>query len=347
MDNGDLSSGSCSDMRKKLKLDDSVVDEEMVAGDSLPSLAEKEKTFHNAMAEWFITDGISPNIIKSPRFAKFINCLNPEFPPSVTEVKKEVLEIHEECKEKAKRFLKGFEGQLTLSYEWFVLSDEWTDPVLHDDFVCLAAHFIDDNWKLKKWILGYTTDRNVPLEDVNIYPFREAVEGFEIESKVSTLLLPTDLDFDEVTLDPFRKWIEERGSNHINPRFSLLYCCADLFRLMVDDLYSDLSGCLLEVVRMLVGWGSMSPTNWNITLSNLQRAVDMKSEDEFSKDEEYDDYDKPSDEDWIKIETFCKLVGCIYKVSKELFKGEYLTSNVFFHLLAELKLMLNQGACEC
>ncbi|KAG7582283.1 HAT C-terminal dimerization domain [Arabidopsis suecica] len=325
-------------MRKKLKLDESVVDEEEVVD---------EKTFHNAMARWFISDGISPNIITRPSCAKFIYCLSPNFPPSVSQVNKEILEIHEEYKEKAKRFLKGFQGQLTLSYEWMVLSDEWTrdyvkGPVLHEDFVCLTAHFVDDNWKMKKWILGYTTDKKVPIEDVNIYPFRDAVQDFEIESKVSTLLLPVDLDFDEETLEPFRKWIEERGNNPINPRVSLLYCCTDLFRLMVDDVFDDLSGSLLEDVRMLVGWGRLSPTNWNISLSNLQRAVDMKNDDEFSKDEDYDDYDKPSNEDWIKIQTFCKLAGCIYKVTKELFEGEYPTSNVFFHLLAELKVMLNQ-----
>ncbi|WZZ61885.1 hypothetical protein YC2023_061992 [Brassica napus] len=67
----------------------------------------------------------------------------------------------------------------------------------------------------------------------------------------------------------------------------------------------------------------------------------MKLEDAFSKDEVYDEYDKPSDEEWVKIETFSKLVGCIYKVAVELFEGGYSTSNVYFHLLAELKKIEN------
>ncbi|KAH0880572.1 hypothetical protein HID58_067966, partial [Brassica napus] len=50
-------------------------------------------------------------------------------------------------------------------------------------------------------------------------------------------------------------------------------------------------------------------------------SLDMKLEDAFSKDEVYDEYDKPSDEEWVKIETFSKLVGCIYKVAVELFEG--------------------------
>ncbi|CAN6886105.1 unnamed protein product [Brassica oleracea] len=142
-----------------------------------------------------------------------------------------------------------------------------------------------------------------------------------------------------------RRWVggwEEMGDSSIAPPVFLVYCCADLFRLMVDDVFNELSESLLEDVRMLVGWGKCSFANWNVWLSHLQQAVDMKLEDAFSKDEVYDEYDKPSDEEWVKIETFSKLVGCIYKVAVELFEGGYSTSNVYFHLLAELKVMLEK-----
>ncbi|KAG7582285.1 HAT C-terminal dimerization domain [Arabidopsis suecica] len=324
-------------MRKKLKLDDSVV-------------VDEEKEAHNAMAKWFIATDVNPNTIRTRSFAKFMSFLDPKYPPSVSKVENEVFEIYEESKDKAKKFFKDFQGQLSLSYEWMMLGNGWgardhiKGPVLHEDFVCLTAHFVDDNWKMKKRILGYNniTDQEIPEEDIYVYSFKNAVQDFEIENKVSTLLLPNSEGFDEETLDPFRKWIEERGNNQFNPRVLLLYCCSDLFRLMVDDLFTELSSSLLEDLRMLVGWGRCSATNWNVTLFHLQQAVDLKSQDAFSKDEIYDDYDKPSDEEWIKIQTFCKLTNCIYKVAKELFEGEYSTSNVFFHLLAELKVMLNQ-----
>jgi len=325
-------------MRKKLKLDDSVV-------------VDEEKEAHNAMAKWFIATDVNPKTINTRSFAKFMSFLgDPKYPPSVSKVENEVFEIYEECKEKAKNFFKGFQGQLNLSYEWMLLGNGWgardhiRGPVLHEDFVCLTPHFVDDNWKMKKRILAFTntTDQEIPMDDGYVYPFRNAVQDFEIENKVSTLLLPNSEDFDEETLDPFRKWIEEIGNNQFNPRVSLVYCCSDLFRLMVDDVLSELSSSLLEDVRMLVGWGRCSATTWNVSLFHLQQAVVLKSEDAFSKDEIYDDYDKPSDEDWIKIQTFCKLTDCIYKVAKELFEGEYSTSNVYFHLLAELKVMLNQ-----
>ncbi|CAF2100908.1 unnamed protein product [Brassica rapa] len=136
------------------------------------------------------------------------------------------------------------------------------------------------------------------------YAFRKAVQGFDIEGKVSTLLLPNDEGFDEETLGGLRR------VSSIAPPVFLVYCCADLFRLMVDDMFNELSESLLEDLRMLVGWGKCSFANWNVWLAHLQQAVDMKLEDAFSKDEVYDEYDKPSDEEWVKIETFSRLVGC-------------------------------------
>ncbi|KAF3607814.1 hypothetical protein DY000_02050292 [Brassica cretica] len=331
-------------MRKKLKLDD----HEEEVDYSRPSPADPEKEAFNALARFFVRSGVNPNTIETPSFTDLMRLLNPNFRPTVSILQKEVLEIHQECKEKAKDFLKSFQGKLTLSYEWIVLGHGWTrdsviGPVLQEDFVCITAHLVDDDWKVRRWILGYASEVDVvALDDLYVHGFRKAVQGFEIEGKVSTLLLPNEEGFDEETLGGFRRGLEERGDSSIAPPVFLVYCCADLFRLMVHDVFNDFSGKLLEDLRMIVGWGKCSSENWHLWVSNLQRAVDMKNEDEFSKDEIYDDYDKPSDEEWVKIETFARLVGCMYKVAVELLEGGYSTSNVYFYLLAELKVMLEK-----
>ncbi|KAF3606158.1 hypothetical protein DY000_02050289 [Brassica cretica] len=159
-------------------------------------------------------------------------------------------------KRKLRAFSKVSKGKLTLSYEWIVLGHGWTrdsvkGPVLHEGFVCITAH----DWKVRRWFLGFTTNDEEEEE--------MAVQGFEIDGKVSALLLPND--------EASRCW------------------------------------------RMCVCWldgAKCSFPNWNVWLSHLQQAVDMKLEDAFSKD--------------------------------ELFEGGYSTSNVYFHLLAELKVILEK-----
>ncbi|KAL0707526.1 hypothetical protein Bca4012_073952 [Brassica carinata] len=235
MDNRDLASGSCSEMRKKLKLDD----HEEEVDYSRPSPADPEKEAFNALARFFVRSGVNPNTIETD----LMRLLNPNFRPTVSILEKEVLEIHQECKEKAKDFLKGFQGKLTLSYEWIVLGHGWTrdsvkGPVLHEDFVCITAHLVDDDWKVRRWILGYASE--VDVDDLYVHGFRKAVQGFEIEGKVSTLLLPNEEGFDEETLGGFK-----RG-------------------LMVHDVFNDFSGKLLEDLLMIVGWGKCSSENWNL-----------------------------------------------------------------------------------
>lgn len=68
--------------------------------------------------------------------------------------------------------------------------------------------------------------------------------------------------------------------------------------------------------------------------------VDMEVKDVF-EDEKYDYYDYFFDEEWIRIRIFCKFIGCIYKVVKEFFDGEYLMVNVYFYFFVELRFMLN------
>ncbi|CAN7117643.1 unnamed protein product [Brassica rapa subsp. narinosa] len=298
MDNTDFASDS--DMVKNQNSDDSEYDFE-------DADEEEETDVHNAMPYWLQINPVT--------------------------IRKEILKIHEAQKIKAKKFLKDFQGKLTLSYEWILSGNESTR-----DFVCLTAHLIDDNWTVRHWILGFLTGASIPLDDIYVYHFRKAVQDFEIENKVSTILLPNRDGFDEKNVDAIKKCLD----SSVNKPVFVVYCCSDLFRLMVNDMYNEFSWHLYEDVRMLVGWGSLSSTNWNVRLYHLQQAVDMQKEDAFSKDEIYDDYDKPSDEEWVKIRTFCKLAGVIYKVAEEIFEGECSTSNVYFHLLAELEVMLRE-----
>ncbi|WZZ61889.1 hypothetical protein YC2023_061996 [Brassica napus] len=267
---------------QKLDEDDDDFEEEEEEDDDDDDMVEDEADGgHNPISNWL---GITP-----------------------ASIRKEVLKIHEERKVKAKSFLKDFQGKLTLSYEWLLLNNQgyYRGPIKHEDFTCLAAHFIDDSWKVRKWILGYTIDASIPLDDVYIHHFRTAVQSFEIVGKVSTILLPNHEDFDENTVDAIRKCAGEGG---VSPP------------VFVVDFVRGAS---------YVGWvGEVFIAQLDLKLYHYQRAVDMHKEDAFSKDEIYDDYDKPSDEEW--------------KVAKELFEEGWSTSNVYFHLLAELKVMLKK-----
>ncbi|CAD5323334.1 unnamed protein product [Arabidopsis thaliana] len=299
------------DMKKKQKLDDSVDDEAL----------EEEKRRYRSMAKVAIGYGINPSDDNSV-IPEMIHTVCPDFSLDTSKLKSAILEMHEEGKEKVKKMLKDGEGKLTLCYEWFWTSDDIDEPILNEDFIGISAYFADENWKMKKWILGYHPRASLCLKDIYVDSIKNVILDYEMESKVSTLLMPNYGDLGVKAFDDFRKWIEEKGKNLIGSRVFLIYCCSDIFRLMVDDMFKDINIWLMGRVRLLVGWGRMVPTNWDVTLYNLQKAVDMEATNVFEEEEDYQDYEQPSDEEWIKIKTFCKLAGCIYKVAKELFDGD-------------------------
>ncbi|XP_024015492.1 zinc finger BED domain-containing protein RICESLEEPER 2 [Eutrema salsugineum] len=347
MEYGDLALASCSGMSRQLKSDDSIDNEKTVVDNRIPTQTEKEKKFLRSTAEWLIrTARVPPH--------SFVDRMGPVLPfddSLQSLLEGEILKIHEERKDKAKKFLKDFDGKLTISYdrvayddEWLAYDEEYDDsyskdgPVLHKAFVNLSVHFVDRNWNVRKWILRYSPIEFERVEKVEVKKFKKVILDYEIEDKVSTIVVPNHGD---KRFDALRKWIEKKGENPIDPCFFRICCCSDLFRLMAGDLFDDMD-LLLEDIRVLVGWGKMSSTNWNVTLCSLQEALDMEDKKVFEEDEYYQDFDQPSEEEWMMVRTFCKLAGCIYKVAKELFEGGYSTSNVYFHLLAELKGMLNQ-----
>ncbi|CAA7015578.1 unnamed protein product [Microthlaspi erraticum] len=334
-------------MKKKQKLDRSVdVDDDDKAEVDSSSLAEEEKRRYKSIAKIAIGYGINPSVENSA-ISDLIHTFSPNVTLETSKLVSAVMEIYEQGKEKVKELLRDSQGKLTLSYEWIVHGDDYgidedNMELLHEDFIVVSAYFVDARFKMNKWILAYHPRSSMRVKDVYVDPFKDVIAEYGIESKVSTLLVPNYSDLGVKAFDDFRKWIEESGKTQINPNAFLVYCCSDIFRLMVDDMYKEIGFSLMHCVRMLVGCGTMAPKNWNVTLRHLQKAVDMEAKNVFEEDEDYDVYEKPDEEEWIQIKIFCKLASCIYTVAKELFDGEYQTSNVYFHLLAELKNMLNE-----
>lgn len=171
-------------MKKKQKMDDS-------------SSLEEEKRRYRSMAKVAIGYGINPSVENSV-ITEMVHTVCPDFSLDTSKLKSAVLEMHEEGKENVKKMLKDGEGKLTLCYEWFVLGD-WTSdgidgPILNEDFIGISAYFADENWKMNKWILGYHPRESLCVKDIYVDSIKNVILDYEIESKVSTLLMPNYSD---------------------------------------------------------------------------------------------------------------------------------------------------------
>ncbi|KAL6565227.1 hypothetical protein OROGR_002178 [Orobanche gracilis] len=94
MEDGDLASGS--DVKEKQKSDN----EQIVVDSRIPTQAEKEQKCKRSIAGWLIrTARVPPH--------SFMQRMGPLLPFGGSQLEREVLKIHQERKDKVKKFLMG------------------------------------------------------------------------------------------------------------------------------------------------------------------------------------------------------------------------------------------------
>lgn len=186
------------------------------------------------------------------------------------------------------------------------------------DYVCLSAHFIDENWKLRKWVLYFRClwDPSVNCsEDCGMFKSLEALETH----------------------------VQEKKELQLSGQLFNVYCFGEIISQMVEDAFRKISDLIDRVGELY----SLKPLPlWYLTSSNLKQALELWSMGEFSSKDATDFYDVPSPEEWKIVEGVCKIVDSIYEVSNALFQTKHLTANVYLYHLHELREILSQMSSE-
>ncbi|KAI5663970.1 hypothetical protein M9H77_23293 [Catharanthus roseus] len=160
------------------------------------------------------------NMCEHELFEKFCNSLNPNFKlVSRNTIRTEVMLVHKEEKMRLHEFLDGLDCRITLT------TDIWTSEHANIAYTCLTAHFVDDNWELKKKILAY---RHIP------YPH----EGETLFRFINDLILEWNLD---KKLFCMKAWLPLGGDLfHVR-------CSAHILNLIVQDGLAVLGDVILKI----------------------------------------------------------------------------------------------------
>lgn len=100
------------------------------------------------------------------------------------------METYDEVKAKVKQVLSNLDGQISLSIDILRYEKRY---YYRRDYLCLSAHFIDSNWKMKKWVLRFRRD-----DDMKELPHElllNAVKEWEIVGKISAITMLNDTSF--------------------------------------------------------------------------------------------------------------------------------------------------------
>ncbi|KAL7238995.1 hypothetical protein ACSBR2_004984 [Camellia fascicularis] len=148
-------------------------------------------TCKRALAEMVVIDELPFRFVEGVGFRRFCNVMQPKFTPipSHQTISKEVLNIFKNERDKLKKAMKGRRICFT--------TNTWTS-IQNLCYMCLTAHFIDDNWKLQKRIINFQQvedykgetlgrkKRNISTGGRILDPFRSSLSPSMVEALVCT-----------------------------------------------------------------------------------------------------------------------------------------------------------------
>ncbi|RYR39204.1 hypothetical protein Ahy_A09g044690 [Arachis hypogaea] len=177
----------------------------------------------------YVVAGDKPfNIVDDRRFRNWVKYISPTLKlPSKNTVKADIVKVHKREVAKLKKILVSIPNRICLT------SDLWTSST-NEGFICLTAHFVDENWKLQSKIL-------------NFCHMSPPHTGFELSSKIFTLLNEWKIDkkifsitldnasSNDTCVDHLKSTLDVHGSLLCGGEFFHVCCSVHILNLIVKD----------------------------------------------------------------------------------------------------------------
>ncbi|CAN1153995.1 Zinc finger BED domain-containing protein RICESLEEPER 2 [Linum perenne] len=267
--------------------------------------------------------------------------------------------MHTRMKEELKCSLQKIPGRICLT------SDMWTSLTTRS-FLCLTAHYVDENWKLNSKLLNFSHVRppHTAFElKTDIY---RMLKEWGIDNKIFTITLDNASNMTNMQSE-LRDQLNGQQALLCAGKYFHIRCCGHILNLIVQDglkVIRDGVRSVRESVKYVDGsearkikfqeciaqaglkctkglWLDV-PTRWNSTYMMLDRALFYRQAfvNLTRIDKDYKDF--PSVENWEKVSALAKLLKPFDDITKVFSGTKYPTTNLFFKNVWLIHLQLIQ-----
>ncbi|VFQ88900.1 unnamed protein product [Cuscuta campestris] len=268
---------------------------------------------------------VNPHFAKNENFVNLMKRQCPSLKLGQEAIKKDCLAVFEEAKPQIERELNRTGRLIPLSVD--VLT-HYRRYDVGPDFACLSAHFIDDDWKLRKWNLCFRRYLAGTMDEFVV----KALNDWNLNDDKVFTFTSRRIDACPYAIQLIKSKFEEKNRLAYDSRVFSVRCCADMFGLMAQDAFEDISDIISDLKEL--HW------SWHITNSKLKRALDMEALGEFNSESVRKDFPVPSAQQWEKVRVVHRLVEHAYDAAKQLFEVKTSTANLFLYHLQELRASL-------
>ncbi|KAL2893351.1 Zinc finger BED domain-containing protein RICESLEEPER 2 [Bienertia sinuspersici] len=228
------------------------------------------------------------------------------------------LKIYKAERQKVKETFSKHGGKISLSVDLLVHEKQ------PNYYLCISAQFIDNDWKLQKWVIKFSCLFNGII--------LKSLKEFNIESKMLSLTAGGTCCPDDVV-----KGVQEEVDLLQNGQLFHMQCICDVINQMIQSGLEEISE-IISKVRGL-SWSRSEKPLWYLTTFKLSEALKLEEMGGFST-VEYDFNRVPSKEEWEKVRRICKIADRIYEITKGLFEIKKATPNLFLPHCQEIRAYL-------
>lgn len=342
-------------------------DEDLVSDDRYSSTCKYDnETAWKAMAKMVIIEELPFSFVEGIGFKNFCAvALPPTFEhPSRSTIARYAVEIYLDMRAKLNNLLKNEKPRVSLTIEkWKSLESI--------SYMCLAARWIDGNWKLQKRILNF-----LPIESNTGtalgHVIGKCLLGWGID-KVFSVTVDNAIANDN-SINGLGTALENSGINIMNGEHLYMRCVGHLVNMIVSEGLKEKSSSV-AAVRAAVRYVLVCPVRlrkfkqcveidnfefkkalcldvpdrWNTTFMMLdaaekyERAYISYEKQDSNFTEDLSDEDRvPNASDWESVRKIVEILKLFYEMAVETYGNSHVTSNKFFPEISTVDSVLQE-----
>ncbi|KAK4382226.1 putative AC transposase [Sesamum angolense] len=301
---------------------------------------EQDKT-REALCHMLVVDELPFKLVEHSGFRHFLSVACPMFDiPSRRTITKDIFNIYVNERARLKSFIKDHAQRVCIT------TDTWTS-IQKVNYMCLTAHFIDDDWNLHKRILNFCPIIGHKSEEIG-----KGVEKCLLDWGIDRVfsIIVDNASSNDGAIVYLKKKFENWGQNILGGRYVHMRCMAHIVNLVMQDgLKGKDEHEAISRIRGAIRYIRNSPARWNSTYLMLETAISLKIA--FDAYEEVDlayktDLSRqpfdgiPIDYDWERAKVLAKFLRHFYNLTLRISGALYVTSNLVFREICEVDLLL-------
>ncbi|CAM8948829.1 unnamed protein product [Rhodiola kirilowii] len=293
-------------------------------------------------------------------FSKFVKNLQPLFQP-VPSRDIEVLctEIYLKEKQKVYELMQRLHGRISIAV------DMWAYPETAG-YLCLTAHYIDNDWKLGKKILNFVTLDSSYTDDVLSEIIIKCLIEWNLEGKLAAITFH-DIFMNDDNVVKIKDWLSQSKPLLGDGLLHDVRCAARILNLIVEDAVEDIRDILQKIRESIkhvkstqaaqskfseicqqVGIHGQNallldcPNQLHSTYQMLKTAVEHKAAFSLLEMHESAITTALSDQEWEWATAVCEFMKLIFEVSSVFIGNASPTANMYCPEICDVHLQLTE-----